>query len=75
MVERVTGDRQSPAFDRVGEHDRRARRSLIALGEGVEQHAEVVTAEIGDEGLELVVVEVTGEPRDRLVGAVEKAGP
>ena len=49
MVHRVAGDRQTLSLDRVGEHDRRPVGDRVARPERVEQHAEVVAAEIGDQ--------------------------
>ncbi len=67
MVLGVALDRQRPALDRVGEHDRRP----VVLGApvGVDQRAEVVPAEVAQAGAQLAVVEIGHELAERAVSA------
>src|SRR3989442_6311978 len=44
VVQRIAGERQSPALDRVGEDDARPR--ALALGQGLETRSEEHTSEL-----------------------------
>ena len=74
VVQRIAGHRETPPLDRVGEHDARAIGHLIARPVRVEQHPEVVAAEVGDDPFELVVVVRRDERRQTGVRAVEEPG-
>ncbi len=56
--------RQAPGLDRVGEDHRRAVDHLVGGGERVEQHRQVVAAEVAEREQQLVVVEVRDRVRD-----------
>ena len=49
VVARVAGDRQAPALDRVGEQHARPVLLRVALGERLQQRAEVVAGQVGDQ--------------------------
>ena len=67
VVLRVALDRQRPALDRVGEHH---RRPVVLHGAvGVDQLAEVMTAEVPEARPQLRIVELVHQPRQRGVVA------
>ena len=62
MVQRITGDRQSPALDGVGEHDARPLGVGVARPVRVEQDTEVVAAEVLHERRQLLGRDVGDDP-------------
>ena len=79
VVQRIAGDGQAPPLDGVGEHDARAVGDLVARPVGVEQDADVVTAEVLHERGQLVVGDVgdrrRGRRRRRRPGSAGAARP
>ncbi len=72
MVERVTGHGQSPPLHGVREHDARSVGHGVALAIGVDQHGEVVAAEVLDQARDPVVVPGSEEFPEFVVGSVQE---
>ena len=79
MVHGVARERQPPALDRVGEHDRRARRIPIGGVEGADDLVDIVAAEVGEDRREGLVGHVRHRSRKhvavRFRRTLEEAAP
>ncbi len=62
MVQRVAGERQPPALDRVGEDDRRPRPIGVGRVERSLELREVVAAEIGQRPRQVLVRDMGDGP-------------
>ena len=72
VVHRVAGHRQAVALDGVREHHRWLIGGGVALAERVDQQAEIVTAEVGDQRCQRIVVVTVGDAQDGRVGTDEE---